>query len=135
MGSELTTLEPPSWPEELGAHLPAIVEQEVIEAADTFPVETGLGWDKLHPRVVGRISTSLLTLLIQILTICELTGRWPKAVALVLIALLPKTDGGFRPIGLIPFLPRLWMRVRRRIASLWEAAKPRPYLYAGRGKG
>jgi len=85
--------------------------------------------------MVARISTALLTLLIQILTMCELTGRWPNAVALVLIALLPKTDGGFRPIGLIPFLPRLWMRVRRRIASIWEAANHRPYLYAGKGKG
>ena len=26
-----------------------------------------------------------------------------------MIVLLPKPDAGFRPIGLLPFLPRLWM--------------------------
>ena len=54
-------------------------------------------------------------------------------VALVLIALLPKLEGGFRPIGLVPFLPQPWMRARRRMANAWEETQQRHYLYAGGG--
>ena len=49
--------------------------------------------------------------------------------------LLPKPDGGFRPIGLIPFLPRVWSRCRRQVCKEWEASCNRPYLYAGARKG
>ena len=89
----------------------------------------------MHPRVVTRLSKPLVMLLINLLIQCELEGKWPRAVALVLIALLPKTDGGFRPIGLLPFLPRLWMRVRKKLATDWECRNERGYLYAGRRKG
>ena len=134
-GAELDEVKAPSWPEDLGEQLPLIVLDEVSQAGDTFPRETGLGWDRLHPRAVGRISAQLVLLLVTIMLECEALGRWPRQVALVLIALLPKAEGGYRPIGLLPFLPRLWMRVRRRIAQAWEARHPRPYLYAGKGKG
>ena len=53
----------------------------------------------------------------------------------MLIALLPKTDGGFRPIGLLPAPPRIWMRARRKVARRWEEANSRQWLYAGKGKG
>ena len=56
-------------------------------------------------------------------------------MALVIIVLLPKPDGGFRPIGLLPFLPRLWMRARRHIIVEWERLNHRPYLYGGKGMG
>ena len=45
-------------------------------------------------------------LLVAILMECERTGVWPARVALVLIALLPKNDGGYRPIGLLPTPPQ-----------------------------
>ena len=52
-----------------------------------------------------------------------------------IIVLLPKTDGGYRPIGLLPWPVRLWMRCRRDTIQNWEATVTRPYLYAGKGKG
>ena len=73
-----------------------------MEASRTFIVEIGLGWDQVHPRVVERLSKSTLLLLVTILMECERTGEWPAGVALVLIALLPKPDGGFRPLGCYP---------------------------------
>ena len=87
-----------------------------MEVALTLPNETGLGWDWLHPKAILSLSRPVLELLVRILVDCEKDGAWPEEVALVLIALLPKTDGGFRPIGLVPFLPRLWMRTRREAA-------------------
>ncbi len=71
----------------------------------------------------------------RVLRVCELVGRWPEAVALVVVVLLPKPDGGRRPIGLLPLLPRVWMRARRDIAHLWERTCDRPFLYAGPARG
>ena len=48
-----------------------------------------------------------------------------REVALVVVCLLTKPEGRFRPIGLLPFTPRLWMREkqhRHRVAS----SKPQP---------
>ena len=91
--------------------------------------------DDLHPRALLRLPDSLLLALLALLAACEHQGRWPRAVAIVIVALLPKPDGGRRPIGLFPWLPRVWMRIRRQVARDWELANPRPYLYAGVGKG
>ena len=115
--------------------LQQMVREELVEAASTFSNHTGLGWDRLHPKSIARLSETLVVMLIKVILMCEEDGCWPKSVALVIIALLPKTEGGFRPIGLKPFLPRIWGRVRRRLAKAWEAANPRAYLYAGKAKG
>ena len=82
-----------------------------------------------------RLPIGILQGVVQLLTLCEAAGRWPAVVQLVIVVLLPKPDGGFRPIGLIPALPRLWMRARRTVAKNWEASQPRPYLFAGARKG
>ena len=56
-------------------------------------------------------------------------------VGTVIIVLIPKGDGTFRPIGLLPWMPRLWMRSRRIYATNWEKANSRDWIYAGVGKG
>ena len=112
----------------MGDGLPKLVVEELLEASRTLPVETGLGWDLWHPRVIERLSYSTLILLVTILLECEQTGEWPAGVSLVLIALLPKPDGGFRPIGLLPTAPRLWMRARRQAARRWEELHQREWL-------
>ena len=123
------------WPMDMGEELPAMMVDELREACLTFPTETGLGWDLWHPRVLLRLSHATMLLLVTILMECEKTGEWPAGVALVLIALLPKTDGTFRAIGLLPSPPRVWMRARRKLARRWEEQNTRTWLYAGKGKG
>ena len=54
---------------------------------------------------------------------------------MVIIALLPKSDGGLRPIGLMPFLVRIWTRARKAISMQWEKENQHPFLYAGKGMG
>ena len=90
-------------------------------ACMTFPAGTGLGWDAIHPRALNRLDDATIQALIDLLIVCEKSGKWPTATDLVVIVLLPKSDGGWRPIGLMPFLPRVWMRVRR------------PVTYSGKG--
>ena len=124
-----------AWPADLGPLPPPLLLPALQRALAEFPASTGLGWDNLHPRALLRLSDGLLLALLRLLTACERIGRWPKAVAMVVIALLPKPDGGRRPIGLFPWLPRVWMKVRRDVACEWERLHERPYLYAGVGKG
>ena len=52
-----------------------------------------------------------------------------------MVVLIPKSDGGRKPIELFPTLIRVWMRARLDIALIWVAANERPYFYAGPCKG
>ena len=65
----------------------------------------------------------------------EAGGCWPRKLFTVLVVLLPKPDGGLRPIGLFPSLIRVWMRARRPLAEAWEAANASPRRFGGRGMG
>ena len=94
-----------------------LVTGEVVTACKTFPKSTGLGWDALHPRAITRLSIGTLTWLVSILFQCELTGSWPSGVGVCVIVPLPKADGGYRPIGLLPWMVRVWMRARRIAAT------------------
>jgi len=62
------------------------------EAALTFTANTGLGWDKLHPRAVLRCPDAAVIVLACILVAAEAAGCWPESVGVTLICLLPKPD-------------------------------------------
>ncbi len=125
---------PIQWPAAFGARMPDPTVALVMAAAFTIPEGTGLGWDNVHPRAIARLPVALVEALIRILLAAELLGQWPRPLALVVIALLAKDDGGFRPIGLFPAWIRLWTRIRRAQAQAWELDNSRTYLYAGNGE-
>ena len=106
-----------------------------MKALLTFPCGIGLGWDALHPRALTRLPSGILLAIMQLLALCESAGRWPKMVQLVIIVLLPKSEGGVRPIGLLPMPVRLWMTARRNVLAKWDKHNHRPDLYAGRAWG
>ena len=128
-------LPPCQWPLDLGELPPMLTLLCIQKALLSFAAGTGLGWDAIHPRALLRLEDATLLALARLLFLAEAHGRWPEAVLLVLIVLIPKSDGGRRPIGLFPWLAQVWMRARRNLAHAWEAANPRPYLYAGVGAG
>eukprot|EP00972_Heterocapsa_arctica_P044949 6633659-Heterocapsa_arctica.AAC.1 len=66
----------------------------------------------MHPRAWLRLGDAVLTSLLHFFVLVEATGRWPAAIGHVMIVLLAKAAGGFRPIGLFPSVVRIWMRVR-----------------------
>jgi hypothetical protein len=126
------------WPADIrqaDAPLASMTVEIVRAAARTFPIGTGLGWDKLHPRAVARCSDEALMALVRIFVLAELLGQWPQLVGLVLVCLIPKPGGGRRPIGLLPSMVRLWMRIRLDVARSWQTAYDRPFFYAGPKKG
>ena len=89
----------------------------------------------MHPRSLPRLPAAAMHALLRIFMLAEVLGKWPDALGVVLVVLLPKADGGHRPIGLLPSLVRLWMRIRLPVAQAWQAAHERPFFYAGPAKG
>ena len=59
-GGELADKSNPTWPDDLGTIPPMNIVQALLAAANTLPRETGLGWDRLHPRVLNRLSHGTL---------------------------------------------------------------------------
>ena len=114
---------------------PLLIAQAITIASATFAPLTGLGADNVAPRAFGRLTTQALEALANILRACEKKGSWPAAIYAVLIVLLPKPDGGRRPIGLFDSKVRLWMRIRSQVARMWEAANPSPAIFGGKGCG
>ena len=115
--------------------LEPLVPWAIRESAKSFPVSTGVGADNTSPRAVARLSDALIKALCAILMACELWGAWPALVRYVLIVLLPKSEGGRRPIGLFPTVVRVWSRARVIVARAWESAHSRPTIFGGAGMG
>ena len=111
-----TDMPPCQWPADLGP-LPPQLELVALEyALATFPDGLGLGWDAIHPKALLRLSDQLLMALLRLLFLCEVSGEWPIHTTAVIIALLPKTSPGLRPIGVFPRLPKKWTKIRRQEA-------------------
>ena len=134
-GSNLTCVQEPQWPADLGELPPRLLEDSLVQAALTFPVGTGLGWDGIHPRLLSRLWRPALRWVACILMEAERSGKWQQGIGIVIIVLIPKGDGTYRPIGLMPWLPRVWMQTRRINATVWERINSRSWIYAGVGKG
>ena len=102
-------------------------------AAATFPGDTGLGEDNVAPRALQRLSPEALAALAALFMAFERLGDWPTL--LNLIVLLPKAEGGFRPIGLFPTEIRIWFRVRLLTIKNWEKQNEMDSVYGGPGMG
>ena len=111
--------------------LPALTPEILRAAAASFPIGTGLGVDHIPPRALLRLSDEALTALAKLLAAMERNGQWADSLNLVLIVLLAKEDGGFRPIGLFPTVIRVWMRARTAQVRTWENGTFSKELYAG----
>ena len=124
----------PEFPIDSG-RLAAMLPDAIYGAARSFPVGTGLGQDNIAPRALLRLSRQAIVALAVLFEAFERRGQWTRVLDLVLIVLLPKSDGGFRPIGLFPTVVRIWMRARIGIARAWEASNSVPYIYGSSGMG
>ena len=108
---------------------------ELRETSKSFSRFTALGCDDLHPKHVGTLSEGCLEGLIAVLSAMLRLVQLPQAMALLLVVLLPKPEGGTRPIGLFPTVIRIFARwSRRRYAEPWENQHRRDYWYGERGR-
>ena len=77
--------------------------------------------DGTHPRMVLAITPQGRECLVELHNLCELLGDGPIQVRDLSLALIPKTDGGRRPIGLYRAWTRWRQRIRRTGYQAWEA--------------
>ena len=84
------------WPDDMGVDLPTIMCDELIDVCGTFPDHPGLGWGRMHPKCIMRLSPALIDILVAVFMMCEQEGDRPRAVALV-ISYCPKQMAGSDP--------------------------------------
>ena len=123
---------PPSG--HLPSDLPLLDAQAIKDAALSFPANTGVGADNTAPRAVAALPVAIRQRLADLLNECERVGTWPSRWQIVLICLLPKADGGRRPIGLFPSVIRIWMRARASALRRWESEQDHPAIFGSAGK-
>ena len=98
------------------------------EALFSFRDNTGQGVDAIGPRFVKWLPRRARQELLELLTQAERVGSWPWQVLMVLEVLLPKPQGGTRAVGLLPFVARVWLRMRKFTTTRrWSAEQARAY--------
>ena len=97
---------------------PLLVPDQLRAAARAFSTTTTTpeGW---HPRHFLHLTDFQLQPLCYIFKAWELMGRFELPDHALLIRMIPKMDGGIRPIGLFPALPRLWGKATQPILQDW----------------
>lgn len=122
----------PPWP--IVARLVPLLGEEVQVAASHYNWQTGLGLDQLHPKHLSLLSGQALFAIACYLYTAEITGLWAGAMQHYSFFLLHKPSGGFRTIGPLSTIYRIWARVRMPFVRQWGAGVPRAFFAAGVGK-
>ena len=125
----------PAWAPGSREALPAATPREIRAVARTYPVATAATIDGFHPRHFNMISDQGLLALSGIFTAVELLGMWPAHLACIMVQLIDKPKGGFRPICLFAAAVRVWERMRRPLCQDWCARCARPYWAFTAGAG
>jgi len=123
------------WPEHLEVRQHDELGVASLRAASrSFPEETASTADGLHVRHFSLLSDEALLCLAKLFVLIELLGDFPVAASFVLVALLEKPAGGFRPIGIFPGIYRLWIKCRRDLCQAWELRFDQPFFAMSRGR-
>ncbi len=117
------------------ASLPRLGAWEIRRKARCFTERTAVAVDGFAIRHSTMMSDPAFVALGAMFEAMEMSGTLPKQTELVMVALLPKPAGGFRPIGLYPAVYRPWGRCRRDLAVSWERSNDRHYYAAGQHTG
>ncbi len=116
------------------SHLPPVDPRQLRDIAGKCAKYTAIASDGFHMRHYSQMSLAALESLCGLFVIMEILGVVPWQIRLVLIMLLTKPQGGFRPIGLFASFYRLWGKARRQYAISWELAHERTYFASGKGR-
>ena len=97
-GSKIKRPEEIVWPSDMELPPAKLMVAAICQAAMTFPVGAGLGWDGIHPRAICRLSQYTLEWLVKVLYHCETAGGRP---AIYWVDAVPSShlDQGKKGIG------------------------------------
>ena len=121
------------WPSREAMERPSA--DEIRDAAASFKAGTAGSFDGIHVRHIALLSTEGLDAMADLMMACEFLGTLPRQIGMTPIVLLEKPKGGLRPIGLNSGFYRVWVRVRRKHAAIWEQETRRPLSSAAAGSG
>ncbi len=113
--------------------LPRMTAEEISEASGSFAWRTSATYDGFHPRHWSLLSTGARRATAALCEAIELLGALPVQINLVTMPLIGKALGGYRAIGMVAALLRLWARARRPIADAWEDRNRRSFWSADKG--
>ena len=99
--------------------LPPIFLEQFHHALYTFPTDTGKGSDQTSPNFVKALPLEAKEELVALFNLIQEKVAWPWQWLHVVVALIPKSCGGDWPIGLLPFLMRLFFRIQRPKTRRW----------------
>ena len=116
----------------LGDRLPLIEPDDLRAASLSFAIKTAMDPGGFHPRHIAMLHDDGLRVLALIMATCERNGRQPSHLARVIVALLEKVTGGYRPIGIFSTLYRVHVRARKSFFDKVEIDLDRPYYAAGK---
>ncbi len=114
--------------------LPRPTIAQFRNAARKIPRTTGIGVEGITPADFDALDDFGIEACIDIMMSCEAIGYIPRVMRLVLVRMIPKKDGGRRPIGLLPSLYRIWAKTRADEVRNWERKWERRYFAAGPSK-
>ncbi len=115
--------------------LPPLTPAQLRDASLSFARRTAVTYDGFHVRQFALVGDEGLSVLSVVLAAVEAVGVWPSQTALVTMPLIGKARGGYRGIGKMAALYRVWSKARRPEADKWEAAHDRPFFAAAAGAG
>ncbi len=113
--------------------LPRLTEAEVNEASTTFAWRTSSTYDGFHPRHWALLSPGAKKATAALCEAIELLGSLPVQISLVTMPLIGKALGGYRAIGMVAAILRVWARARRHLADAWEDKNRRSSWSADKG--
>ena len=108
-----------------GKHLEVIAADQVLCGSLDFSANTCQTFDGIHVRHYSLLPEIVREAVGLLLTIMECYGRIPSAVSWLPLALIPKSSGGNRTIGLFFSLYRLWGKIRCCFCRQWETCARR----------
>ena len=115
--------------------LPSPSLSEVRKAIQSFPMFTAVGYDEWEPWTWRHLSDGAIDALIDIGVAMENMMVHPSQCKLNILKLLPKPAGGYRTIGILPTLLRIWCRTRREFIRCWQSSNARDYFWGDAGRG
>ena len=120
--------------------LETVTDESFQTAAKSYPDKKVKGIDAWSTRFLATIPHHLRQGFVSLLNSVQLQMFWPIQMLLNLMSLIPKPQGGQRPIAKTPMLYRIWSIIRATIVKHWAedtvddfdyAVAKRSALYSG----
>ena len=94
-----------------------------------------MGVDRTHPHSWSQASEQGVRTVLEFLELVEDSMLWRSQVEWLFYHLIPKLDGGERPIGVFATIVRIWEALRMPVMTEWLQTVDRPYDWATSGRG